>query len=288
MRGMAATASRASTKLAADAGRLDGSAELGDLGAGGEDAIAAGDHDGARADRRCSPSATARSWASRAADSALTLGWFSVITATPSSRRSSSTSCSGAVASPEPVRQPWRPNLPPRPGSSRTDVPDDRGWPTPCRPASIGLPLAERPSLRRRRAVATSANRPPTVGHATDPQGAPPCSRNSRSSSPGATSLDLAVAVVIGAAFTLVVNSLVNDVLMQIIAAIVGKPDFSDAHLQARQRRVIHYGNFLTALDQLPDRRRRRVRRSSRPSRRCRSCASRASSRRPRPPRSSC
>ena len=40
--------------------------------------------------------------------------------------------------------------------------------------------------------------------------------------------VDLAVAVVIGAAFTLVVNSFVKDVLMQIIAAIVGKPDFNE------------------------------------------------------------
>ena len=46
--------------------------------------------------------------------------------------------------------------------------------------------------------------------------------------------LDLAVAVVIGVASNAVVNSLVNDVLMQIIAAIVGKPNFDTAHLHHR------------------------------------------------------
>ena len=39
--------------------------------------------------------------------------------------------------------------------------------------------------------------------------------------------VDLAVAVVIGAAFGPAITSFVNDVLMQIIAAIGGQPDFS-------------------------------------------------------------
>ena len=39
--------------------------------------------------------------------------------------------------------------------------------------------------------------------------------------------LDLAVAVVMGAAFTAVVTSLVKDVITPLIAAIAGKPDFS-------------------------------------------------------------
>jgi large conductance mechanosensitive channel len=59
--------------------------------------------------------------------------------------------------------------------------------------------------------------------------------------------LDLAVAVVIGAAFTLVVNSLVKDVLMQIVAAIFGKPDFSSLTFKLGDG-VVLYGNFLTAL----------------------------------------
>jgi len=39
--------------------------------------------------------------------------------------------------------------------------------------------------------------------------------------------VDLAVAVVVGAAFTAVVNALVKDLITPLIAAIVGKPDFS-------------------------------------------------------------
>lgn len=40
--------------------------------------------------------------------------------------------------------------------------------------------------------------------------------------------IDLAVAVVIGAAFTAIVNSLVKNILLQLLAAIVKKPDFSN------------------------------------------------------------
>ena len=59
--------------------------------------------------------------------------------------------------------------------------------------------------------------------------------------------VDLAVAVVIGAAFTLVVNSLVADIINPILAAIVGKPDFSDLTISIRDS-TITYGNFITAL----------------------------------------
>ncbi len=59
--------------------------------------------------------------------------------------------------------------------------------------------------------------------------------------------LDLAVAVVIGVAFNAVVSSLVNDVLMQLIAAIVGKPDFNSLTFTINDA-VIYYGKFLTAL----------------------------------------
>ena len=43
--------------------------------------------------------------------------------------------------------------------------------------------------------------------------------------------VDLAVAVIIGAAFNGVVTSLVGDVLNPLIAATVGKPDFSSVIL---------------------------------------------------------
>jgi large conductance mechanosensitive channel len=59
--------------------------------------------------------------------------------------------------------------------------------------------------------------------------------------------IDLAVAVVIGAAFTLVVNSLVEDIINPILAAIVGKPDFSDLTITVRDA-TITYGNFITAV----------------------------------------
>ena len=59
--------------------------------------------------------------------------------------------------------------------------------------------------------------------------------------------VDLAVAVVLGTAFGAVVTSFVNDVLMQIIAAIVGEPDFSALTIDIGDG-VIYYGNFLTAL----------------------------------------
>ncbi len=59
--------------------------------------------------------------------------------------------------------------------------------------------------------------------------------------------IDLAVAVVIGAAFGAVVTSLVTDLLTPIIAAIVGKPDFSDLTFTINGS-VFRYGNFINAL----------------------------------------
>jgi large conductance mechanosensitive channel len=58
--------------------------------------------------------------------------------------------------------------------------------------------------------------------------------------------LDLAVAVIIGAAFNAIVNSLVKDLLTQIIAAIVGKPDFSAVVVKLNGT-PIFIGNFLNA-----------------------------------------
>jgi large conductance mechanosensitive channel len=59
--------------------------------------------------------------------------------------------------------------------------------------------------------------------------------------------LDLAVAVLIGLAFNAVVNSMVNDVLMQIIAAIAGKPNFTNMTFSIGEG-IIYYGRFLTAV----------------------------------------
>jgi large conductance mechanosensitive channel len=59
--------------------------------------------------------------------------------------------------------------------------------------------------------------------------------------------VDLAVAVIIGAAFNAVVQSLVADILTPFIAAIFGKPDFSALTFTINDS-VFSYGNFLNAL----------------------------------------
>ena len=59
--------------------------------------------------------------------------------------------------------------------------------------------------------------------------------------------IDLAVAVVIGAAFGAVVSSLVTNIITPLIAAIGGKPDFS-AFNATINGAVISYGVFLNAV----------------------------------------
>ncbi len=59
--------------------------------------------------------------------------------------------------------------------------------------------------------------------------------------------LDLAVAVVIGAAFGAVVTALVRDILTPIIAAIFGKPDFGALTFTIHRSRFF-YGDFINAL----------------------------------------
>lgn len=59
--------------------------------------------------------------------------------------------------------------------------------------------------------------------------------------------VDLAVGVVIGAAFTAVVNSMVKDLITPLIAAAGGKPDFSNLSFQLNGSRFL-YGSFLNAL----------------------------------------
>jgi large conductance mechanosensitive channel len=57
--------------------------------------------------------------------------------------------------------------------------------------------------------------------------------------------VDLAVAVVIGAAFGAVVNSLVKDIIMPLITAIFGKQDYS-ALFWTLNKSQIRYGNLIT------------------------------------------
>ena len=59
--------------------------------------------------------------------------------------------------------------------------------------------------------------------------------------------VDLAVAVIIGIAFGVVVSSLVNDVIMAIIGAVFGKPNFNDLTFDLGDG-VVRYGRFITAL----------------------------------------
>ncbi len=59
--------------------------------------------------------------------------------------------------------------------------------------------------------------------------------------------VDLAVGVVIGAAFNSVVQSLVKDVLTPFIAAIIKQPDFSKLQFTINGS-VFLYGDFLNAL----------------------------------------
>jgi len=59
--------------------------------------------------------------------------------------------------------------------------------------------------------------------------------------------VDLAVAVVIGAAFGAVVTALVKDILTPIIAAIFGKPDFSQLTFTIHKSKFF-YGDFINAI----------------------------------------
>jgi large conductance mechanosensitive channel len=59
--------------------------------------------------------------------------------------------------------------------------------------------------------------------------------------------LDLAVAVVMGAAFGAVVTALVKDLITPLIAAIVGKPDFSAIQFEINNSKFL-IGDFINAL----------------------------------------
>ena len=61
--------------------------------------------------------------------------------------------------------------------------------------------------------------------------------------------VELAVAFVMGVAFAAVVNSLVDNLVMPVIAMIIGKPDFSSLTFTINDA-VFRYGAFLTDLIQ--------------------------------------
>ena len=58
--------------------------------------------------------------------------------------------------------------------------------------------------------------------------------------------VELAVAFVIGLAFAALVNSFVGDLIMPIVATIIGKPDFSNLTFTINDA-VFRYGAFITA-----------------------------------------
>ena len=59
--------------------------------------------------------------------------------------------------------------------------------------------------------------------------------------------VELAVAFVMGVAFAAVVTSLVDNLVMPIIAMVIGKPDFSDLTFTINDA-VFRYGAFITDL----------------------------------------
>ncbi|MCW2950120.1 MAG: mscL [Thermoleophilia bacterium] len=59
--------------------------------------------------------------------------------------------------------------------------------------------------------------------------------------------IDLAVGVIAGIVFGAVVKSLVDDVIMQLVAVVFGKPDFSSLQFTLNGAHV-RYGQFLTAV----------------------------------------
>lgn len=56
--------------------------------------------------------------------------------------------------------------------------------------------------------------------------------------------IDLAVGMIVGSAFTKIVTSLVNDVLMPAIGVILGGIDFTNLTLKFKDA-TIYYGNFI-------------------------------------------
>lgn len=61
--------------------------------------------------------------------------------------------------------------------------------------------------------------------------------------------VELAVAVVMGTAFGAIVNALVSDLIMPLIAAIFGKPDYSKLIWTVNNSKIL-YGSFITAIIQ--------------------------------------
>jgi large conductance mechanosensitive channel len=61
--------------------------------------------------------------------------------------------------------------------------------------------------------------------------------------------MDMAVGIIIGAAFGTVVNSLVTDVLMPLISGVIGTPDFSNLYVVLRNPSGAAYASVKAARD---------------------------------------
>ena len=70
--------------------------------------------------------------------------------------------------------------------------------------------------------------------------------------------IELAVAVVIGVAFGMVITAFVKDLVTPLIAAIGGQPDFSTLSFTINNSKFM-YGDFLNALPSVRHRRRRHL-----------------------------
>ena len=60
--------------------------------------------------------------------------------------------------------------------------------------------------------------------------------------------VDLAVGVIIGAAFKNIVDALVDGIINPLIAAVIGKPDFSDAFILTLNGTNVKFGILITAI----------------------------------------
>ena len=60
--------------------------------------------------------------------------------------------------------------------------------------------------------------------------------------------VDLAVGVIIGAAFKNIVDALVEGIINPLIAAVIGKPDFSDAFILTLNGTNVKFGLLITAV----------------------------------------
>ena len=60
--------------------------------------------------------------------------------------------------------------------------------------------------------------------------------------------VELAVGVIIGAAFKNIVDALVDGIINPLIAAVIGKPDFSDAFILPLNGTNVKFGLLITAV----------------------------------------